>query len=66
MSEASKPRTLEEVNQEFSSLCARAGQAQYQKSCIEKDLEMFNEEIRKLNVEAFQLQEKAKAEVVSE
>lgn len=47
-----KERTFEIVQQEFGSLCARAGHLQYQVYTFNKDLEILNGQIRDLNFEA--------------
>lgn len=48
-------RTLEQIQQEFSSLCARAGHCQYQIATLKKDLDILNSTIRDLNLEAANL-----------
>jgi len=45
-------RTIEEIQKEYSLVCAEAGQAQYQIFVLEKDLEIKNDRLRKLNLEA--------------
>lgn len=54
MSEEQKKseRTLEQIQNEFGQLCARAGHVQYQISVLEKDLGILNSSIRDLNLEA--------------
>jgi hypothetical protein len=47
-----KERTIEEIQKEYSLVCAEAGQAQYQLFIIQKDLEIKNDRLRKLNLEA--------------
>lgn len=55
-------RTLEQVTQEYSQLCSKAGHAQYQIHVHTKDLELINKELRDLNFEAAAIQNKAKEE----
>lgn len=50
--EAKKTRTVEEIQQEYTQLCCKAGHTQYQISGLEKDLEMINSSLRELNFEA--------------
>lgn len=45
-------RTIEEIQKEYSLVCAEAGQAQYQLFVLEKDLEIKNDRLRSLNLEA--------------
>ena len=45
-------RTMEVIHQEYTGLCAKAGHAQYQISVISKDLELLNEQLKALNLEA--------------
>ncbi len=46
------PRSLEEINKEFSQLVYQAGQAQYQIHVIEGDLSQINYRLREVNREA--------------
>jgi hypothetical protein len=50
--EETKKRTIEEIQKEYSLLCAEAGQVQYQIFVLKQDLEIKNEKLRKLNLEA--------------
>lgn len=50
--EEKKERTIEEIQKEYSLVCAEAGQAQYQIFVLEKDLEIKNDRLRSLNLEA--------------
>lgn len=54
MSEAEKKpaRALSDINQEYTALCAQAGQKQYQIKCAQDDLNALNNAIRKINTEA--------------
>lgn len=58
--EESKERTIEEIQKEYSLVCAEAGQAQYQLFIIQKDLEIKNDRLRKLNLEAAAVSAKKK------
>ena len=53
-------RTLEQITQEYSQLCSKAGHAQYQVHVHTKDLEIINGQLRDLNFEASAIQAKAK------
>lgn len=48
----SKPRTVEDVQREFTQLCAKAGHIQYQISCLTKDLGLVNTQCEELSIEA--------------
>jgi uncharacterized coiled-coil protein SlyX len=48
-------RTVEQVHQEYSQVCAQAGHAQYQVFVHTKDLELLNNKLRDLNNEADKL-----------
>lgn len=52
-----KKRTLNDVNNEYTALCAQAGQKQYQLECAKADLKALNEAIKQLNVEAAKMQQ---------
>lgn len=58
--EESKERTIEEIQKEYSLVCAEAGQAQYQLFILQKDLEIKNDRLRKLNLEAAAVSAKKK------
>lgn len=63
--ETKKKRTVEELQQEYANLCARAGHLQYQVYTLSKDLEIVNQTMRDLNFEAAaakQAEEAAKKE----
>lgn len=74
MSEQAKSRSMEEIQSEYNGLCLRAGHLQYQIAAHEQDLELINQQLRSLNLEASVLVEKqkssesaeAKVEVASE
>lgn len=52
MSENKAPRPVQEIQQEYQSLCTKAGHCQYQIFTLNKDLDMFNIALRDLNAEA--------------
>lgn len=54
MSEAKKERSLPEIQTQYAELCTRAGHIQYQISALSKDLDLVNEELRKINLEAYE------------
>lgn len=58
--EESKERTIEEIQKEYSLVCAEAGQAQYQLFILQQDLEIKNDRLRKLNLEAAAVSAKKK------
>lgn len=47
-----EPRPIDEVQKEYQALCVRAGHIQYQIFALGKDLEVLNETLRDLNLEA--------------
>ncbi len=52
MSEQKAPRSLVELQQEYARLCANAGQMQYQIFDLQKNLDLVNEQLREVNLEA--------------
>ncbi len=53
MSESNKShRSIEEIQKDYQNLCLKAGHVQYQVVTLKKDLEMMNEQLRDLNLEA--------------
>lgn len=54
------PRPVSEIQREYTSVCANAGQCQYQIATLTKDLDLINQTLRDLNAEAFASQEAAK------
>ncbi len=52
MSEEKKSRTVEEIRQEYSGLCAKAGHIQYQVAVMNEDLNTLNNQLKDLNFEA--------------
>lgn len=57
--EAKKERTMNDVQQEFSTLCTRLGHLQYQVYIHGKDSEILSNQMRDLNFEAASIQAKA-------
>lgn len=45
-------RSVEEIQQEYARVCTRAGHTQYQLYTLQKDLELINNTLRDLNIEA--------------
>lgn len=62
MSEEKKTRTRQDIQQEYSQLCAKAGNLQYQIWAFNKDLENLYSAARDLNQEAAELDANARAE----
>lgn len=52
MSEEKKKRTVEEIRNEYGSLCAKVGHAEYQIYVLNKDLDMMKRTLEDLNFEA--------------
>lgn len=44
-------RNTKEINQEYTDLCARLGQLEYHKSCIERDVALLFNSLRDLAIE---------------
>lgn len=53
-SNVKKGRSVQDIQEEYTRLCAKAGHLQYQVFTHSKDLEMVNETLRELNIEASQ------------
>lgn len=49
-------RTIEEIQREYGQLCAKAGNAQYQVATIQKEIDLINDRLRDLNLEAAAVQ----------
>lgn len=60
MADISKQRSLEEIKQEYMRMLARAGDLQYQIVIFSKDLELVNNSLRDLNLEAVKASEAEK------
>jgi hypothetical protein len=58
MSEENKPRTIPEIQQEYQSHCLRAGDIQYRITQYQSDLDLVNNRLRDLNIEAAQIKAK--------
>lgn len=56
-----EPRTKEVIAREYSNLCTKAGHAAYQLVTIQKDIELMQQAMRDLNLEAASV-EKAERE----
>jgi hypothetical protein len=54
----SKERTVQDIQVDYQNFILKAGQFQYQISCLEKDLELCNSKLRDLNLEHMALQNK--------
>jgi len=55
-SEKKAPRAIAEIQKEYAAICQRAGYVQYQLFVNQKDLDMLNESLRNLNIEAGEAQ----------
>ena len=60
--EAPKARTIDDLHREYSQMCSKAGHTQYQISVLKKDLELLNEQLKALNLEAASLSAKNESE----
>lgn len=60
------PRPVQEIQQEYTNLCTRAGHTQYQISTLQKDLAILNDSLRDLNAEASASQQAAEASKAAE
>lgn len=49
-------RSMEDIQKEYSQLCAEAGQLQYKMSVHKQDLKELNIQLQKLNTEAAAMQ----------
>ncbi len=56
--EAKPARTVEQIQNEYTQQCVRAGHTQYQIAQLQKDLELMNRSLRDLNLEAATVQAK--------
>lgn len=66
MSDNAKTRTLDQIRNEYTNLCVKAGNLQYQIQALKQDLELLNLTLRDLNIEASKLPapEEAKPEAI--
>lgn len=60
-----KVRSMEEIQREYTDLCVKAGNLQYQIKVLSKDLDIINETMKDLNLEAGAVKA-AEAKVVEE
>jgi hypothetical protein len=49
--EVKKPRSVVDLNKEYSRFCAQLGELMYRKYTIEKDIEMLSDTLKDLNNE---------------
>lgn len=63
MSEAKPTRSVQEIQNEYSNLCFKAGNLQYEIECKQGDLKTINSTLRDLNFE-FVTAKNLEAEVV--
>lgn len=59
MSDNEQKRTVEVIHREYSQLCSQAGHLQYNITVLTKDLELLNEQLKSLNLEAAAIQANA-------
>lgn len=59
-------RTMEQIQQEFTALCTKAGHLDYQVYTYKKDIEILQAQMRELNFEAAALQGKVLSEKAKE
>lgn len=62
--EAPAPRSLDDINKEYTALCAQAGQKQYQIKCFQEDLDALNRALRAVNEEAVKSKSYEQAQAV--
>lgn len=62
MSEEKKPKTVDDLQKEYTNLCTKAGHLQYQISTLKAELELVNSALKNINIEASQLAAEAKKE----
>lgn len=53
-------KTAEQLKQEYSNLCLRAGDIQYKMKCNQRDLDMIQQEMQNLDIQYVQAVELAK------
>ena len=54
-------RTVAEIQQDYQGLAMKAGHTQYQIYTLERDLELMNQTLRDLNIEASKIQQEEKS-----
>lgn len=52
----SEKRTVKEIQHQYAELCTRAGHIQYQIHALSRDLDLVNDTLREINLEAFEAQ----------
>lgn len=65
MSEEQKKRGIPEIQQDYQGLALKAGHTQYQIFTLERDLELMNQTMRDLNIEASKVQQAEAVEVAA-
>lgn len=55
-------RTIEDVKKEYRTICAQAGQLQYQIEVQKYELDQINQQMKALNIEAIELENKSHAQ----
>lgn len=50
--ESKKERAVIEIQKEYTEVCAKVGDAQYRRHCVDKDIALLNEQLQELNFEA--------------
>jgi len=60
-----KSRNIEEVHQDYTRICSQAGHVQYQISVLNKDLDLLNNQLKDLNLEAAKINSAKSAEASS-
>lgn len=66
MSEPKKERTVNEIQNEYTGLCARAGHLQYSIKALSDDLALVNEQLKDLNIEGAAAQKREQEAAKSE
>lgn len=56
LAQAPKEKTYQDLQQEYTALCNKAGHLQYQIFGYQKDLDLINSELRELNFKAAAVQ----------
>lgn len=63
--EQKKPRSLSEIQSDYQNLCLKAGHVQYQIFALQKDLDLINDSLRDLNLEAASVKAETPSEPVA-
>lgn len=64
--EVKKVRGIQDIQGEYQALCAKAGHLQYQLYTFQKDLNLVNDTLRDLNVEASKMHQEEQAKKAEE